>query len=292
MGLTQKILLFTSLLVVALVLASLGFTTWQAEKLAQENIEKGLAETKSLWETFQADRFNKLKLGIRTLSNDTGFKALVQLAIDEPSDDTLFNTLGERNQDIGADFILATGYERDRPGPQRPGGSEGRGPLEGPDRDAAARGRGVGDGLAAGRGPVPRRLRSRVLPGEPGGRPRRGLRHQQGPGRADAEALAQRCGLPRPRAPGQPPQLSVSSLGRKEDALPRRPVACPSSPRASDVPELPPGPRRRALRRDPGPPEGRGRARSWAPWWRCAAWPRRPRPSASSATAWSWSPWW
>jgi serine/threonine-protein kinase len=108
MGLTQKILLFTSLLVVALVLASLGFTTWQAEKLAQVNIEKGLAETRSLWETFQADRFNKLKLGIRTLSNDTGFKALVQLAIDEPSDETLFNTLGERNQDIGADFILAT----------------------------------------------------------------------------------------------------------------------------------------------------------------------------------------
>ena len=45
MGLTQKILLFTSLLVVALVLASLGFTTFQAERLALENIEKGLGET-------------------------------------------------------------------------------------------------------------------------------------------------------------------------------------------------------------------------------------------------------
>ncbi|HEY6548982.1 MAG TPA: helix-turn-helix domain-containing protein, partial [Vicinamibacteria bacterium] len=104
MGLTQKILLFTSLLVVALVLASLGFTTWQAEKLAQENIEKGLAETRSLWGTFEADRFSKLKLGIRTLSNDTFFKALVQRTIDEPdpADETLFNTLGERNLDIAA----------------------------------------------------------------------------------------------------------------------------------------------------------------------------------------------
>ena len=58
MGLTQKILLFTSLLVIALVLASLGFTTFQAERLAQANIEKGLGETKNLWETFQADRVN------------------------------------------------------------------------------------------------------------------------------------------------------------------------------------------------------------------------------------------
>ena len=63
MGLTQKILLFTSLLVVALVLASLGFTTFQAERLAQRDIEKGLDETKNLWKTFEADRFNKLKLG-------------------------------------------------------------------------------------------------------------------------------------------------------------------------------------------------------------------------------------
>src|SRR6185295_17948436 len=125
MGLTQKILLFTSLLVVALVLASLGYTTFQAERLAQESIEKGLVETKNLWETFQADRFNKLKLGIRAVSNDPGFKALVQLAIDEPgAAGTLFNTLGERNQDVAADFIMATGptgvvlARSDKPGSQ------------------------------------------------------------------------------------------------------------------------------------------------------------------------------
>ena len=87
MGLTQKILLFTSLLVVALVLASLGFTTFQAERLAQENIEKGLTETKGLWETFQADRFSKLKLGIRAISNDPGFKAFIQAMADDKSKD-------------------------------------------------------------------------------------------------------------------------------------------------------------------------------------------------------------
>jgi serine/threonine-protein kinase len=111
MGLTQKILIFTSLLVVALVLASLGFTTFQADRLAQENIEKGLRETKSLWDTFQADRFSKLKLGIRALSNEVNFKVFIQKMIDEPSEDgykTIFDTLGERGRDVAADFMIAT----------------------------------------------------------------------------------------------------------------------------------------------------------------------------------------
>ncbi|HEY5906410.1 MAG TPA: protein kinase, partial [Vicinamibacteria bacterium] len=104
--------MFASALVVALVVTSLAFTTYQADRLARENVAQGLTDTRQVWETFQADRFNKLKLGIRTLSNDPGFKALVQLAIDEPTGpDTLFENLDERNQDIGADFILATDAE-------------------------------------------------------------------------------------------------------------------------------------------------------------------------------------
>jgi len=43
-SLTQKILLFTSLLVVALVATSLGFTTVQADRLAHENVLRGLDE--------------------------------------------------------------------------------------------------------------------------------------------------------------------------------------------------------------------------------------------------------
>jgi hypothetical protein len=75
LGLTQKILLFTSVLVVALVFSSLVFTTIQADRLAEENVSRGLTETRQVWETYQADRYNKLKLGIRVLGNDPGFKA-------------------------------------------------------------------------------------------------------------------------------------------------------------------------------------------------------------------------
>ena len=40
------------------------FTTVQANRLAEENVTRGLGETRQVWETFQADRYNKLQLGI------------------------------------------------------------------------------------------------------------------------------------------------------------------------------------------------------------------------------------
>jgi eukaryotic-like serine/threonine-protein kinase len=104
MGLTQKILLFTSALVIALVATTLLYTTFQAERLADQNIVKGLAETRGVWETFQADRFNKLKLGVRVLANDAPFKAAVETR--DPA--TIYDMLQERGKDLGADFFIAT----------------------------------------------------------------------------------------------------------------------------------------------------------------------------------------
>src|SRR5467141_2844156 len=104
MGLTQKILVFTSLLVVALVGATLAFTTVQADRLAYETIHQGLSETREVWETFQADRYNKLKLGIRVLGNDPFFKSLVETK----DAATILDTLKERNEEIKADFFIVT----------------------------------------------------------------------------------------------------------------------------------------------------------------------------------------
>ena len=103
MGLTQKILLFASALVVALVATSLAFTTYQAGELARENVAQGLTDTRQVWETFQADRFNKLKLGIRVLGNDPYFKAVI-----ETDSATILDTLRERNQELKADFFIVT----------------------------------------------------------------------------------------------------------------------------------------------------------------------------------------
>jgi serine/threonine-protein kinase len=104
LGLTQKILLFTSALVVALVFTSLVFTTIQADRLAEENVTRGLTETRQVWETYQADRYNKLKLGIRVLGNDPAFKSLVETK----DAATILDTLKERNEEIKADFFIVT----------------------------------------------------------------------------------------------------------------------------------------------------------------------------------------
>jgi HAMP domain-containing protein len=103
MGLTQKILLFTSLLVVGLVATTLIYTTVQAEHLAHETIQQELKETRGVWETFQTDRYNKLKLGVRVLGNDPAFKAAI--ATDQA---TVFDMLKERGGDLAADFFIAT----------------------------------------------------------------------------------------------------------------------------------------------------------------------------------------
>jgi eukaryotic-like serine/threonine-protein kinase len=104
LGLTQKILLFTSVLVVALVFSSLVFTTIQADRLAEENVSRGLTETRQVWETAQADRYNKLKLGIRVLGNDPFFKSTVETK----DAATILDTLKERNEEIKADFFIVT----------------------------------------------------------------------------------------------------------------------------------------------------------------------------------------
>jgi HAMP domain-containing protein len=118
MGLLQKILLFVAALVVALVGGTLLFTTVQADRLARATIRQGLEETREIWQAVQADRFNKLRLGVRVLANDPPFKA----ALVETDQATAFDTMKERGRDVAADFMLVTNpagrlvARTDRPG--------------------------------------------------------------------------------------------------------------------------------------------------------------------------------
>ena len=118
MRLLHKILLFVAALVVTLVGATLLFTTAQADRLARATIRQGLEEAKEIWQTVQADRFNKLRLGVRVLANDPPFKA----ALVETDQATAFDTMKERGRDVAADFMLVTNpsgtllARTDRPG--------------------------------------------------------------------------------------------------------------------------------------------------------------------------------
>jgi hypothetical protein len=107
LGLTQKILLFTGALIVALVAITLAFTTVQADRLARDTIREGLQETRGVWQAIQSDRFDKLRLGLRVLANDPYFKA----ALSELDEATTLDSLQERGLDLDADFMLATDWD-------------------------------------------------------------------------------------------------------------------------------------------------------------------------------------
>jgi serine/threonine-protein kinase len=214
MGLTQKILLFTSLLVVALVATTLAFTTLQAQRLAHTTIAGALAETRGVWVTFQADRYNKLKLGVRVLGNDSPFKAAVETK--DPA--TVYDMLQERGKDLAADFFIATDpagiviARSDRPGAQGEDLSRdpiAMKPLEGEESATVwQQGNRLYHAVA-----VPMSFTGRIVGvliaaygiNESLANDIRKLTHSQ------VAYLT--------RGPGQPPQLSVSSLGPKEDAL-------------------------------------------------------------------------
>ncbi len=108
MGLTQKILLFTSLMIVALVGTTLAFTTVQADRLARTTIQEALADTRTVWESFQADRFANLKARLGALANDPYLKPLVEAAVEQGEGSSLADTLKERAADIRPDLFLAT----------------------------------------------------------------------------------------------------------------------------------------------------------------------------------------
>jgi serine/threonine-protein kinase len=214
MGLTQKILLFASLLVVALVATTLVYTTVQADRLAHDNIDKALTEAKGIWETFQNDRYRKLKLGVRVLANDSAFKAAVETG-DPP---TITDMLQERGADLGADFFVATDSaglvlaRSDRPGAQGQDLSKDpvvMKPLEGEESATVWR---QGDKLFHAVS-VPMQFSGRLVGvliagygiNEALANDIRKLTH------SEIAYLTQ--------AAGQPPQLSVSSLGPEEAAL-------------------------------------------------------------------------
>jgi hypothetical protein len=73
MGLTKKILLFTALLTVGIVVVTLAFTTIEANALAQQNLTDRLTASRTTWDAFQADRLAKLKLALRPLGNEPAF---------------------------------------------------------------------------------------------------------------------------------------------------------------------------------------------------------------------------
>ncbi len=237
MGLTQKILLFTSAIVIALVAISLGFTTVQADRLAKANINRGLVETRGVWETFQADRFSKLKLGLRALGNEPVFKAAIQQFADEGGETalgTVRDMFQERSRDIAADFVLATDANghviarSDRPGAQGEDLSKDpmvTKPLAGEESTTVWR---QGDQLFHAVS-VPMAFGSNVVGVLVAGY---GLNEALA---SQIQKLTHSQVAFLTTTAGQPPQLAVSSLGTKENAF-RAALTRPELAKPGDAP--------------------------------------------------------
>ncbi len=282
MGLTQKILLFTGLMIVALVGTTLAFTTVQADRLARTTIQEALADTRTVWESFQADRFANLKARLGALANDPYLKPLVEAAVEQDEGSSLADTLKERAADIRPDLFLATG-----PGGvvvARADGQEAGQDLSGDPLVSGALEQGKPAGTLWRQGS---RLYHAVSAPMVTGEDTKGVLVA---GYEVNQALAEQlrklthCEI----------AFVSEGAGQRDPSWPPPPWA--RRPRCSCRPSRPPP--RLARWRPSASTWGasatspcRPRSRTspggcWAAWWRCAAWRARWPASCSSATAW------
>ena len=275
MGLTQKILLFASALVVALVATTLAFTTFQAESARPPHDQPGpQGDARGLGDLPGRPLQASSSSGIRVLGNDPDFKAAVANGEDprcaRPPSSTCCTSAARTS---AADFFIATDPDgiviarSDRPG-------VGRRPLEGPDSSRSrSRRRGVGHRLAPGRHAVPRGFgpdadRRRAWwacwsPATGSTRP--------WPGRSASSPTARSPTSCRTRASRRSSRSRRS--GPKEAALKAALGAPDFAAGKGEMESFELDLARRALRRRADPPEGGERRDRWAAPSRCAAWP-------------------
>ncbi len=75
MGLTKKILLFTALLTVGIVVRPLPSRPFRPTLLPSRTLGERLTGSRGIWDAFQADQLAKFKLAVRTLGNGPAFKS-------------------------------------------------------------------------------------------------------------------------------------------------------------------------------------------------------------------------
>ena len=111
LSLQAKIFSFSTVIVVGLVGPLLLFSYQQANRLAETTLAKALATTRSLYESFQNERLEKLSLVNSVVAESPIFRAIV--TDEEAAYDgvTLLDAAQEMVRGVGSDFIIVTDYE-------------------------------------------------------------------------------------------------------------------------------------------------------------------------------------
>ncbi len=118
LSLNLKFFLLTALIIVLLIAVTLWFSSRRATALAHEKIQADLKQTLSVFETFQKDRYEKLKIANKIIAQNPYIQAYIQ----ESDSNSILDLAKETEETIKSDFIIVADEEgiilarTDRPG--------------------------------------------------------------------------------------------------------------------------------------------------------------------------------
>ena len=107
LSLSIKFFLFTAIIIILLVGVTLLFSQRKATALANQTIKAGLEETVSTFETFQRDRYSKLKM----INNVIAQNPYIVAYVEEADTRSILDQAQQRQQELRSDFIIVTDSE-------------------------------------------------------------------------------------------------------------------------------------------------------------------------------------
>lgn len=118
LSLNLKFFLLTAFIILLLVVVTILFSSRRATALAHEAIRSDLKQTLSVFETFQNDRYEKLKIANKIIAQNPHIQAYIQ----EADSNSILDLARDTEESIKSDFIMVTDVDgvilarTDRPG--------------------------------------------------------------------------------------------------------------------------------------------------------------------------------
>ncbi len=107
LSLNLKFFLFTALIIVLLIAVTILFSSRRARALAHETIRSDLKQTLSVFETFQKDRYEKLKIANKIFAQSPYIQAYIQ----EADSNSILDLARDTEESIKSNFIIVTDAE-------------------------------------------------------------------------------------------------------------------------------------------------------------------------------------
>jgi eukaryotic-like serine/threonine-protein kinase len=104
LSLNLKFFFLTALIIILLVAVTILFSSRRARALAQETIRADLKQTLSVFDTFQKDRYEKLKIANKIIAQNPYIQAYIQ----ESDSNSILDLARDTEESIKSDFIIVT----------------------------------------------------------------------------------------------------------------------------------------------------------------------------------------